>query len=289
MPRPGKFVDQSIAFCKAFCKLLLSHEVIKSDLIRGLSSFDPSVIFEVAEEQYTASIETLASYFVARGCITASDKTKATSQYRSFVTKLRDCPVPDYEDWVHYVSSHYEIQCRPELYQLYRYSCLCLSPLIKMPSPFIVPLTSLENGIETIQSCLWSLQASYQTIPHISSLYRDPKSISRVLRLLGRGTDLSTDKKFSIWNFLKGNGQKRSTLLGKLETGYRKSVLRIERPPGSSRSTTPSVSRRSSANSTPSPDPTLSRVSLEVSQCAEARTDSVSGKAKGNSCKGKKN
>ena len=158
-----------------------------------------------------------------------------------------------------------------------------------MPSPFIVPLTSLENGIEAIQSCLWSLQASYQTIPHISRLYRDPKSISRVFRLLGRGTDLLTDKKFSIWNFLKGNGQKRSTLLGKQETGYRKSVLRIERPPVSSRSTTPSVSRRSSANSSPSPHPTLSSVSLEVSQCAEARTDSVSAKVKSNSCKGKKN
>ena len=36
LPRPGKFVDQSIAFCKAFCKLLLGHEIIKSDLIRGL-------------------------------------------------------------------------------------------------------------------------------------------------------------------------------------------------------------------------------------------------------------
>ena len=73
------------------------------------------------------------------------------------------------------------------------------------------------------------------------------------------------------------------------ETGYRKSVLRTERPPVTSGSTTPSVSRRSSVNSTTSPDPTLSRVSLEVSQCVEARTDSVSGKAKGNSCKGKKN
>ena len=98
--KTGKFVDQSIAFCKASCILLLSHEVIKSDLIKGLSSFDPSVIFEGSEEHYTASIEKLAIYFVARGCISASDKTKATNQYRSFVTKLRHCPVSDNEDWI---------------------------------------------------------------------------------------------------------------------------------------------------------------------------------------------
>ena len=288
MPRPGKFVDQSIAFCKAFCKLLLSHGIIKSDLARGLSSFDSSVIFEGSEQHYTVSIEKLTAHFVGCGWISSGDKVKAISQYRSFVAKLRDGPIPPYEDWLHFLSSHYEIQCRPELYQLYKYSCLCLPPLIEMPTPFVVPLAGLEYGVETFQSCLQSLQTSYQTIPDISSLYRDPKSISRAFRLLGRGTDLLTDKKFSVWNFLKGSGAKRSTLLGKLESGYRKAVLRIEKPPPTSNSTTPSVSRRSSTNSTPSPYPTLSRVSLEFPRCAEVSAESISEKAKNKSGKGKK-
>ena len=46
LPRPSKFVEQSISFCKAFFKLLLRHEIAKSDLIRGLSAFDPAVVFE---------------------------------------------------------------------------------------------------------------------------------------------------------------------------------------------------------------------------------------------------
>ena len=222
LPCPSKFVDQSIAFCKAFCKLLLSHEIIKSDLARGLSSFDPSVFFEGSEELFTASIEKLATHFVGCGWVSSSDKVKVIGQYRSFIARLRDEPVPDYEDWLHFLSSHYEFQCRPELYQLYKYSCQCLPPLFEMPTPFIVPLASLEHGAETFQSCLRSFQASYQTIPHISCLYRDPKSISRVFRLLGRGNYLLTDKMFSVWNFLKGSGAKRTTLLGKLESGYRK-------------------------------------------------------------------
>ena len=95
---------------------------------------------------------------------------------------------------------------------------------------------------ETFQSCVRSFQMSYPTIPHVSSLYRDPRSVSRVFRLLGRGSDLLVDNKFSVWNFLRGSGPRRASLLGKLETGYRKAVLRHEKPAVSSNATTPSVS-----------------------------------------------
>ena len=39
LPRPGKFVEQSISFCKAFCRQLLNHDFVQSDLLRGLSAF----------------------------------------------------------------------------------------------------------------------------------------------------------------------------------------------------------------------------------------------------------
>ena len=45
-PRPSKFIDQSIAFCKSFCKILLKHELVNSNLIRGLSSFDFAVVVD---------------------------------------------------------------------------------------------------------------------------------------------------------------------------------------------------------------------------------------------------
>ena len=47
---------------------------------------------------------------------------------------------------------------------------------------------------------------SYSTVPRVCSLYRDSESVSQVFRLLGRGVDLLTDKKFSVWNFPKGSG-----------------------------------------------------------------------------------
>ena len=44
------------------------------------------------------------------------------------------------------------------------------------------------------------------TVTRVSSLYRDPKSISRVFRFLGRGADLLTDKKIdglACWENLR--------------------------------------------------------------------------------------
>ena len=288
LPRPSKFVDQSISFVKAFCRQLLSHSIVKSDLIRGLSAFDPSVVFEGSEEHYTSAIGKLSTHFANTGWITASDKVKISSQYRSFVVKVRTNPNPQYDDWIHFLASHYEMQCRVELFQLFKYSCMCLPPLVEIPPSFIFPIPDLESDAEMFRSCLQSLQVSYLTVPHVSSLYRDVKSIPRVFRLLGRGLELLTDKKFSVWNCLKGSSSKRAALLGKMEVGYRKAVLRIERPPITSTSTTPSVSRRSSVDSTPSPDPPLSRVSLEVPRCTDVSAADSSKKAKAKSGKAKK-
>ena len=95
-----------------------------------------------------------------------------------------------------------------------------------MPTEFIVPIANLESDKGVFQSCLRSLQASYLTVPHVSSLYRDPKSIGRVFCLRGKGPDLLSDKRFSVWNFLEGNGPRRTGMMGKLETGYRKAVLK---------------------------------------------------------------
>ena len=56
---------------------------------------------------------------------------------------------------------------------------------------------------------------------------------------------------------------------GKMETGYRKAALRLERPVVSSTTnTTPSVSRTSSVNNCPSPDPTLGCVNVTLNRCS---------------------
>ena len=287
LPRPSRFIDQSIGFCKSYCKQLMAHDLVKSKLTRGLSSFDSPVMLESPEEVYVSAIEKLSGHFVSTGLLTPSDKVKVVSQYRSFVTQLRGGPIPNYDDWVHFIANHYEIQCRPQLMQLFKHSCLCLISTVEIPPKFEVPMPTLESDKSTFESCVVSLQIAYRTVSHVSSLFRDPKAVSRAFRLLGRGAELLMDRKFQIWNFQKGNNSRRTALLGKLESGYRKSVLRLEKSSVSSTSTTPSVSRCSSVNSTPSPDLTLSRVSVALSRCPETAREVKAPGTK--SSKGKKN
>ena len=95
-------------------------------------------------------------------------------------------------------------------------------------------MPALESDKHLFEACILSLQISYQTVPHVSSLFRDAKSINRVFRLLGRRIELLLDRKFLIWNFSKGSNSRRTALHRKLESGYRKAVLRVEKPTVSS-------------------------------------------------------
>ena len=230
LPRPSKFVEQTISFFKSFCSILLSHEIIKSDLIRGLACFDSAVILHGSEGQYLTAVECLTTHFFSLGWVSPSEKTRAISQYRSLVSKFRESNVGQKDDWFHFLVSHYELQCRPELHQLFKLSSLCLPPLIQIPPSFKVPIPELGNDEEAFSSCVESIQISFSTVPNVSSLYQDPRSVPRVFRLLGRGKELLADRKFSIWNILKRSGPKRASLFAKFDNAYKKAVVSPEVP-----------------------------------------------------------
>ena len=48
-----------------------------------------------------------------------------------------------------------------------------------MPSEVVIPTSNLESDADMLQSCLRNLQASNLTVPYVSSLYRDPRAITR--------------------------------------------------------------------------------------------------------------
>ena len=225
LPRPSKFIEQTISFCKSFCGILLSHEIVKSDLIRGLACFDSAVILHGTEDQYIIAVESFTSHFVDIGWMSSSEKKKAVSQYRSFVAKFRACGVTLPEDWFQFMASTYELQSRPELYRLFKYAGLCLPPQVQVPVPFVVPIPELGSDEDVFRSCIGSVQMSFNTIPNVSSLYRDQRSISRVFQLLGRGKDLLLDRKFTVWNFLKGSNPRRTTLQSSFESAYKRASV----------------------------------------------------------------
>ena len=290
LPRPSKFVEQSISFCKAFCKDLLDHELVQSNLTRRMAAFDLAMMVEGPETNYVSAIEKLSTHFVSTGWLSPSEKVKVVSQYRAFVTLLRANPLPEINDLVQFLAAHYEMQNRPELYQLFRYSCLYLPSNVTLPISYEVPIIQLEFGIEVLRSCITSLQLSYQTVPNVSSLYRDSRTFNRLFRLLGRGSELLTDRKFSVWNFLKSSGPKRNNLQGKFEAAYRKAVLKVDNPVVASGTTTPSISRSNSGSRSPISGPALRQATISVSRCVgniEERGSASRG-AKGKTARGKR-
>ena len=83
LPTPGKFNDQSISLYKVFCRIVLQHKIVKSDLIRRLSCFDLAMVLDGEDERYLHAIERLTSYFVSsHGWMTASDKQKQSVSSR---------------------------------------------------------------------------------------------------------------------------------------------------------------------------------------------------------------
>ena len=177
LQRPSKFVEQTILFCKSFCSILLSHKIIKSDLIRGLAFFDSVVILHGSEGQNLKAVECLTTHFVGLGWLNPSEKTRAISQYRSLVSKFRASNVGQQDDWFEFLVSHYELQCPPDLHQLLIPSSLCLPPLIQTPPTFQVPIPELGNDDEVFRSCVEGIQISFNTVPNVSSLYQDPRAI----------------------------------------------------------------------------------------------------------------
>ena len=289
LPRPSVFVVQSLAFCKSFCAALLNHEIVKSKLIRGLSSFDYAVMLDGPEKNYLSAIEDLTSHFFSSGWLSSSDKVTVVSQYRSFATKLRSEDEVNRDDWIRFLISHHEMQSRPELLDVFKFACLCLPPVVAEPAKFCVSVPGLLSDVNTFNSVVRSLQLSYVTVPNVSSLYKDPKTICRIFRLLGRGPGLIRDRKFSIWSFLKGNEARRAALYEKMELAYKKSVLQGEGLPLFLDVPTPSASRSPSTSSSSNSGPRLGRVSLAVSRCGGEEAACSSKKVAKKAAKSKKN
>ena len=264
LPRPGNFVEQTISICKAFCGRLLSHEIIKSDLIRGLACVDSGVKLHGSEDQYVAAVECLTGHFVQIGWLNLSEKTKSVSQYRSIVSKFRTVNMRQVEDWFQFLVSHYELQCRPELHKLFKLSSLCLPPLVQIPAALVTPIPELGTDEESFRSCIGAIQLSYSTVPKVSSLYQDPRTISRVFRLLGRGKEILEDRELSTWNFLRGNGAKRSTLCTKFESAYKRSVVAPDNKKLPDDGDITCGSGSTTSNSSPSPRSVLGKATLSL-------------------------
>ena len=182
--------------------------------------------------------------------------------------------VVDTADRFHFLASHYELQSRRELHQLFRYASLSLPPQLRFQEPFVFPIPELESDKGIFLSC-------------VHRLHRDSRFVSRVFSLLGRGQDLIGDKNFSIWNFLKGSASRRQNLLSKLESSYPVTAASPETLCLPTESDPDCRSGSTSSTGSLSPRSFLGRATLAVPRCDVV--DSAAKGVKNKVPKGKKN
>ena len=161
-----------------------------------------------------------------------------------------------------------------------------MPPLVQTPPIFQVPIPELGNDEEAFISCVEGIQISFNTVPNVSSLHQDLRSIPRVFRLMGRGKELLTDRKFSIWIVLKGSRPKRASLLTKFENAYKKAVVAPEIRSLPDDVDVTNGSGATTSNSSRSQNSSLGRATIALARCAG--DSSGAAKLKIKASKGKK-
>ena len=224
IPTPRKFAEQAISFHRYFVKQLLSCEMVTSSFARGLLSFDEAVIRDGEEAQYEDSIQTLAGYFVQQRWISPHVKPVIVNEYCSLVSKFRADKVSSSKEWVSFISCYYELQCRLELFRLFKVCCESLRSPCCPPPNFVVPLPGLKSSKVEFSSCVRSLQCSLSSIQKVESLFLSTAALPRAYDLLNQGPGLLLKRKFSVWNLLSSTHFLKIGLLSTLESCYAKNV-----------------------------------------------------------------
>ena len=196
LPTPTRFVEQALCFYKNLCILLLKHKVSKSKLVRGFSVFDEAVIRYGEEVDYVHESELLCDYLVQQKWISHTTKPLVLSEYGAFVEKFRSHSISYEGGWISFMSNHNELQCRENLFTVFKLCTLSLSGVHVIPSVITIELPELASDSREFQSCVRSIQSSSVGVPNVSELYANPRTVSSVL--LGRA--LLEDAYLSVWD-----------------------------------------------------------------------------------------
>ena len=220
LPTPTRFVEQAICFYKNFCILLLKHKVSKSKLVRGFSVFDEAVVRYGEEEDYTHESELLCDYLVQQKWISHTTKPLVLSEYGAFVEKIRSQNISYEGEWISFMSNYYELQCRENLFTVFKLCTLSLSGVHVIPPVFTVEIPELASDFREFQSCVRSIQSSLVGVPNVSELYANPRTVSSVFSLLGKGRALLEDAYLSVWDLTSSCSSRRRLIFNHFDSRY---------------------------------------------------------------------
>ena len=128
-----------------------------------------------------------------------------------------------------FISCYHELQCKVELFRLFKTCCETFKSPCSPPPHFMVSLPGLKSSKVEFSSCVRSLQCSLSSIRKAESLFLSTAALPRAYDFLNQGPGLLLKRKFSVWNLLSSTFFLKIGLLSTLESCYAKNVANDSR------------------------------------------------------------
>ena len=200
---PSRFLEITQKFFVSLCNSLLGNKVLKSDFLRGLSSFDFNVLLSSPSEVYLKSFDRLVDHFIYLGHISCSDRGVLVSEYRSYVCHLRSINPAEPADPITFFMSDWELMARPLLYQLFKLSCCCCQLVSDFGSEVAFSFPSMGLRPVHMSSLLNCLRSSLPWLSGVYSFTSSEDNLSHLRDLFRNQEELFTSPDFSPWDDLR--------------------------------------------------------------------------------------
>ena len=123
-------------------------------------------------------------------------------------------------EWITFSTDYYDLHCRELLFSIFKLCRLSLSAVPIIPPIFTIALEDLVSDVNEFQSCVRSVQSFLFGVPSVSELYSNPRTVSSVFSLLGRGQSLLEDENFTVWDITSIYSSRRRRLSNQLDSRY---------------------------------------------------------------------
>ena len=215
---PGSFLQLVILFIRSVLQLLLGHSVAKSKVLRGLSSFDPSVMCHSTESIYTECITSLVNCFMAFGWIPEDARDVTIGEYRAYLLLLRENGTVFGDDFISQLLADWCFLARKHLVRVFKLAFLC-SESVQNPLPDVVfDLPGMGMSRIHMVSALNTLCTGLTSIPTLSTTVCDDKSVLHIRGLLDERDTLFCQRGYNALDSLEKRD--RSSLYSRLAKSH---------------------------------------------------------------------
>ena len=224
------FLESARNYKKFICHCLISSSAWKSNLVKGLVSFNYRILFELPKEQFSLGNGGLFNSFSLRGWVAKELKTLHIEVYMDLVDDLRYSYISDDGSgteigvMITFLCNCPEVCRKKKTLTVLQLSCLCISlfpdsiPDVRFGSAMVPPKgPDLSEVIEPFQS-------------NPDNIIADLSSVSDCVNLLEKFGGTASGSGYDAWGWVDFHDKEK--ILETLSDGYKtiRSAVGVEDP-----------------------------------------------------------